>query len=391
MPAMTYPERSAAQPRAVEGSRDARAARVRDRLFTASLLFLAGCAANAKETAPPPALTTVQTTTLGTATTTTRVTATGTLGAKEEVSLSFKIGGVIQSITVNPGDRVRAGQLLARLSQAEIGNEVAKARLGRDKAERDLARVKTLHADATLEQLQDATTAFDVAQANVRIAEFNQRYAAITAPADGIILERLVERNQLVTPGATIVKLRTMRDGLVLRVGLSDRDASRVRVGDAATVTFDAMSGRVFTGVVSQVGLGAAARTGTFDVEIALRNTPAGVTLPSGLIGKAEITPRVADSGTVRQTIPIEALVEATGDTATIFIVAPGDVAKRQTVVVTALEGEQVVLRDALPDGTQIITAGAAFVVDGSKVRIDTARSAAPDRAPTTRVGGARP
>jgi RND family efflux transporter MFP subunit len=370
-----------------------RQSRTRRHLLTATLLSLAGCAANAKETAPPPSLTTVQTTTLGTATNTTRISATGTLGAKEEVSLSFKIGGVIQSITVNPGDHVRAGQTLAQLSQAEIGNEVAKARLGRDKAERDLARVKALHADsvATLEQLQDATTAFDVAQANVRIAEFNQRYAAITAPADGIILERLVERNQLVTPGAPIVKLRTMRDGLVLRVGLADRDAGRVRIGDAATVTFDAMPDRTFTGTVSQVGLGAAARTGTFDVEIALRNIPQGVTLPSGLIGQAMITPRVANGTAARQTIPIEALVEATGDTATIFTVAPGAIAKRQTVVVTALEGEHVVLRDALPAGTQIITAGAAFVVDGSKVRIDSARSATSDRAPATRVGGARP
>jgi RND family efflux transporter MFP subunit len=223
----------------------------------------------------------------------------------------------------------------------------------------------------------------------VRIAEFNQRYATVVAPAEGIVLERLVERNQLVTPGAGIIRLRTLRDGLVLRVGLSDRDAARVRVGDAATITFDAVADQRFTGVVSQVSVGAAQRTGTFDVEIALRNVPRGLTLASGLIGHVNITPRTSGPATARTVIPIEALVEATGDTALIYTVTADSIAKPQTVVVTGLDGPRVVLRDALPAGTQVITAGAAFVVDGSRVRITPERRAA-DAPATARTGGPR-
>jgi RND family efflux transporter MFP subunit len=358
-----------------------------------ALLALGACSGSeAKNVTPAVNLIAVQVATVGASSDAERITATGMLAAKEEVALSFKIGGVIESIPVNAGDRVRAGQRLAQLSQAEIGNEVAKARLGREKAARDLARVKALQADsvATLEQLQDATTAFDVADANVRIAEFNQRYAVITAPADGIVLERLVERNQLITPGATVLTLRTARQGLVLRVGLTDKDAARVRVGDPASVTFDAVPERVFDGRISQVGLDASMRTGTFDVEVALRGVPSTVTLASGLIGRTTIAPRGVATA-ARTAIPIEALVEATGDTAIIYTVAPGPVARRQIVVVTALDGARVVLRDALPPGTQVITAGAAFVVDGSRIRVDSARSVLGDSARTTgRVGGSR-
>jgi RND family efflux transporter MFP subunit len=337
------------------------------------LLALAGCATGRADDAPPPAATiAVQTVQVGAADGVEPLVATGTLAAKEEVVLSFKVGGVIQSIAVHAGDRVRAGQRLATLGQAEIANQVAKARLARDKAARDLARVQALYADsvATLEQLQDATTGVDVAQADVGIAEFNQRYAVITAPADGFVLERSAEANQLVAPGAPVLRLRTAREGLVVRVGLPDRDAGRVRIGDAATVVFDAVPGQLLRGAVAQVGVGAAARTGTVEVEIRLRDLPADRVLASGLVGRATITPAPRGAAPARTAIPIEALVEAVGDTAIIFTVAQGGVARRRQVVVTALEGAQVVLRDPLPAGTQVITAGAAFVVDGSRVTL---------------------
>jgi membrane fusion protein, multidrug efflux system len=351
-------------------------------LRMSGVLLLAACSSEPAKSPPVPvAPISVQAVTVGATTANSPITATGVLGAKEEVTLSFKIGGVISDVRVNAGDRVRAGQTLAVLSQAEIGNEVAKARLARDKASRDLARVKALYADsvATLAQLQDATTGFDVAQANVGIAEFNQRYTVVSAPADGEVLERLVERNQLVTPGAPVIRVRTARQGMVLRVGLSDRDVARTRVGDDAALTFDALPEQTVRGVVTQVGVSAAARTGTFDVEIALRDQPRTATLASGLIGRAVITPRRA-TGTLasRTTIPIEALVEAVGDTAVIYTLADGAVARRRQVIVTSLDGAQVVLRDAIAAGTQVITAGAAFVVDGSPVRLVAAGAPRP-------------
>src|SRR5262245_50620066 len=82
------------------------------------------------------------------------ITATGTLGPKEEVPLSFKIGGVVAQILVDEGQAVRKGQTLASLELAEIDASVTRARSAAEKAERDLARARRLYADsvATLEQ-----------------------------------------------------------------------------------------------------------------------------------------------------------------------------------------------------------------------------------------------
>ena len=119
------------------------------------------------------------------------VSATGVLGPKEEVPLSFKVGGVIGRILVDEGQSVRAGDTLAALDLSEIDAGVTRARSAAEKAERDLTRAQRLYNDsvATLEQVQNAQTGRDVAAAELETATFNRRYAVIVAPAawsDGV-------------------------------------------------------------------------------------------------------------------------------------------------------------------------------------------------------------
>src|SRR5919197_3623090 len=76
------------------------------------------------------------------------VIATGTLGPKEEVTLSFKIGGVVGRVLVDEGRVVSAGDTLAVLDLSEIDAAVTRARSAADKAERDLSRARRLYADS---------------------------------------------------------------------------------------------------------------------------------------------------------------------------------------------------------------------------------------------------
>ena len=171
------------------------------------------------------------------------VTATGTLGPKEEVTLSFKVGGVISRIFVDEGRAVRAGDTLAQLDLSEIDAAVVRARSAAEKAERDLTRAKRLYADsvATLEQAQNAQTGRDVAHAELETTLFNRRYAVIVAPASGLILRRSAEPGELVQAGKAILTLGSHARGVVVRAGLADREVVRVRRGDRAVVRFDAL------------------------------------------------------------------------------------------------------------------------------------------------------
>jgi membrane fusion protein, multidrug efflux system len=294
------------------------------------------------------------------------VTATGVIALRDEIALSFKIGGVVAQVLAREGESVRAGQLLATLDLREIDAQVAKAQSGAAKAERDLARVGRLQADsvATRQQLEDATTAAEVARADLQTATVNRQYARIVAPASGVVLHRAAEPGELVSVGSVVVTLGSRTSGTIARVALPDRDVVRVRLGDQAVVRVDARPGEALSGHVRQIAAASDPRTGTYAVEIAL-DRPGG--LSSGMIGHVEI---VAHGAERLRTVPIEALLEADGDRATLFALGPDGRAKRVSVEVAFVRGEQAAVRGALAGVSRVVTDGAAYLNDGDAVRV---------------------
>lgn len=298
---------------------------------------------------------------------------TGILGAKEEVPLGFKIGGVVATVVADVGDRVQAGQLLAALSLAEIDAQVSAAREGRDKARRDFARAEALHRDSvvTLAQLEDARAGVEVAEAQWRAAQFNREYAEIRAPHAGVVLRRQVEAGQLVAANATVFVLRVERQGLVLRAAASDREAVRITEGMRAEVAFDAFPGDGFNGRVERVGVAASPTTGTYAVEIAVE--AAGRRLASGLVGRARVTPMAT---VAVPTVPTESLIEVDGSWATVFVLSPDSAsALRRRVRVLWLDGSVAGLAGGVDSSTRVITAGATRLTDSTRVRLVTERA----------------
>ena len=298
---------------------------------------------------------------------------TGTLGAKEEIPLAFKIGGVVARVAVEAGQSVRAGQVLAELSLAEIDAQVSAAREGRDKAQRDMTRAERLLADsvATRSQVEDARTQLDVTSAQLRAAEFNRQYAVIRAPARGIVLRRQLEVGQLVGPNAPLIVLRTERRGLVLRAAAADRDAVRLKVGERASIAFDAFPGEEFAGRVERVGVAAMPMTGTYEVEITV--VAGSQRLSSGLIGRATMSPRAA---TAMPMIPAEALLEVDGAAASVFVLnETGDAVHRIALRVAFLDGAMAAISGGLPANARVVTAGATRLVEGAKVTVSAERA----------------
>jgi multidrug efflux system membrane fusion protein len=295
------------------------------------------------------------------------IVAAGTVAPKDEISLSFKVGGVIERIAVDPGDIVRAGQMLATLDLREIDAGLTKARSVAAKAERDLDRARRLYADSvvTLAQMQDAETASELARADVEGAAFNRRYAVIVAPASGAILRRSAEPGETVSSGTTVLVLGSRARGSVVEVGLADRDAVLVHNGDPAVARFDALPDMEFHGRVSQVAAAADRGTGTYAVEISLRGAS---DLTAGLVGHVEIRPGTGAPATL---VPIEAILEADGSQATVYALSlDGKRAERRRVTVAFIDGNRVAVARGLEGVANVLTDGAAYVDEGSVVRV---------------------
>jgi len=300
------------------------------------------------------------------------VRAVGILAPRDELRLSFKVGGVIETMAVEAGDKVRAGQTLAVLKRTEVEAAVAQASEGVDKARRDLERARQLRADevATQEQVEDLTTAYNVARSSLQAAEFNARFARIDAPADGVVLQRLARASELVQGGQPVLVFGATSEGWVVRVALADRDAVRVNLGDVATLEFDAFPGRRFDGRVTRIGSSADPFTGTFDVEVDV--SPGGARFARGLVAKVTIAlPGAAGERSASIVVPVTALVEASGSVGTIYVLdADAGVARRREVTVGPIVGERVVVITGLAPGEQVVTDGAAWLTDGRAVRV---------------------
>jgi RND family efflux transporter MFP subunit len=269
---------------------------------------------------------------------------------------------------VDVGDSVRAGQILASLDLREIDAGLTKARSGAAKARRDLARARRLYADSVvaLAQLQDSETADEVAQADLEAAAVNRRYAVIVAPATGVVLRRTAEPGENISAGAPVVVVgsRGAGHGQVLEIGLSDRDVVAVRNRDPATARFDAMPGREFSGRVSRIGAAADPVTGTYQIEIALDDDE----LATGLVGRVEIRPARGAPVTL---IPIEAMLEADGRTALVYVLsADGTRAERRPVTVAFIAGDRVAIAGGLEGVSRVLTDGAAYLDDDAVVRV---------------------
>lgn len=343
---------------------------------SALLLLLAGC--GGAEAAPPhadwqPQTVVVRLVPVSDTTIVQPVTGTGVLGAKEEVPLGFKIGGVINRMLVDEGEVVAAGQMLATLELPEVAGQVAKAAAGLGQAERDVARARQLYADSVIPQnaYEGATTALEVARANLEIARFNQRYAAIRAPAAGTILRRTAEPGQQIAGGVPVLVLASAGAGQVMRVGLADRDVARVAIGDRAQVRFES-AGAPVGGRVTRIAAQATPGTGAWAVEIRLegRVSAGGGGIASGLIGAVEIAPGRA--APVRL-IPLAAVLEGDADTAVVYTIVRGpggSVARRHRVVLGFLTGDQAAVRSGLDGADAVVTEGAAYLQEGVPVRV---------------------
>lgn len=296
--------------------------------------------------------------------------AVGMLAPAEQVRLSFKTAGVIAALDVEQGEEVHKGQRLASLAQQEIAAAVAQARALADKAQRDLERGLALFADdvATREQVDDLTTARDVAAANLRAAEFNARFTHIEAPADGIVLRKLAEADELVAAGQPVLVLGATSGGWIVSASLSDRDIVRVRPGDSASITLDAYPGRVFPATVTELASAADPMNGTYEMKLSI--APGDAHFVQGLVAKVEMTGAAGASVPV---VPVQALLEADGSEAIVYVVArrdQGDVAERVAVRIGRLVGDRVEVLDGLAGGERVVTEGASYLRDGQAVRV---------------------
>ena len=292
----------------------------------------------------------------------------GKLYTSTESKLSFKIPGIIAHIYVDEGQSSKKGILLATLDLIEMEAKVNQAHSAQQKAQRDLERAERLYADSvvTLEQLQNATTALDIAISDAKIAEFNLRHSVIYAPENGKILKRFAEEGELIGSGNPVFLYGANKDGWVLRAGVTDRQIIQLQVGDQSTITFDAYPELKFSAEVSEFEAVANPSTGIFEVELKL--DPGIIQLYSGFIGKVTIVPGIRQKYSI---VSIESLLEANEKEGYVYgIDRSNNTATKHKISISKIVGKQILVDSGLENVNEVVTFGSPYLTAGSLINI---------------------
>ena len=254
------------------------------------------------------------------------VTATGNLEPTNKVDVGTEVSGTIKTVEADYNDRVKVGQVLARLDTSKLEAQVLQARgaleSARAKVIKAKARVKETEAElARLQRvlklsggkvpsqsdLDAAVAAFQTAQAEEAVAkaavseaqaslklhETNLSKAVILSPINGIVLVRNVEPGQTVAASWQTPVLFTLAEDLKkmeLRVDVDEADVGQVRAGQNAVFTVDAYPDRTFEARVTEVRFASKTVEGVVTYETLLAVDNSDLSLRPGMTATADIT-----------------------------------------------------------------------------------------------------
>jgi membrane fusion protein, multidrug efflux system len=312
--------------------------------------------------------------------------ATANLQARDQVEILPKQGGVLARLLVEEGARVAAGQALATLDDEEWRLQAqqaeARARASRDAADRAGAlQQQGLLAEQEVVRLRSEA---DVAAADRDLARLRVANAVIRSPIAGTVTHRFVERGQLVNTSTRAFAVADVTR-LEARLGVPERDAQRIRAGQAALIRVEG-AGSAVRGRVARVRPVVDPGSGTVQVTVEV-DPAADASLRAGQFVNVEI---VTETLAERITLPRTAvLVDAARPR--VYVVQEGRAVERE-VVLGVSEGNQVEIREGVQPGDSIVVVGQDALRPGNPVRlveVDGQRVAEP--AADAAQPGARP
>jgi membrane fusion protein (multidrug efflux system) len=352
---------------------------IRFSIFVAGAVFVGGCKPHAPEptnsAAPVPA---VQITQAKRGPITRGVNFPAVVRAEQEVTLYAKVAGFLKTISVDRGDTVKEGDVLAEVEAPELLAEQTRFEAERDIAKLDFDRLSEARKKApdlvVPLSLDTARAKMEMAGASLKRNETLLAYTKIVAPFSGIITKRWVDPGALI-PAATAssspqnAAVVTLMDFSKVRieVAVPEPESPLIKHGLAAEVTVDELPGQIFKGKISRFAHALDTATRTMATEVQLENADGA--LKPGMFAKAKLALAEKRDALL---VPAEALVVEKQKTS-VFVLVEGK-AKKLPVKVGFEDGKSAEILEGLKGDENVILSGKAALADGQAVKLVEAK-----------------
>ena len=282
----------------------------------------------------------------------------GKLFPVQQSKVSFQIGGKIQNIYVDIGDKVLKDDILAELDNREITANLNQAKAKYQLASQLLDRFKDLKAQGhiSIQELDKAESDFLVAQSQYDFYKVKLEQTKILAPFNGLIQSRYLDEGSVINPGLPILEIidsEKVEAHVALPLYLIDK------ISMQESFTFN-LNGESINGVLkrlSPMSLGGSNnRLAIFEFNTFF--------IPGAVIN-LELEINEIERGTW---IPIKALSQSDGGLWSVYIVNKNNSISKELVEVIYYEGKNVYVSGTLSDGDLVIKGGATKVIEGQLI-----------------------
>jgi membrane fusion protein, multidrug efflux system len=296
--------------------------------------------------------------------------------AVREASISPEINGQIQQINVSKGQRVTAGQVLARLNTSVIDNNIAEIKTSLQLAETVYNRQKRLWEQEIGSEMQylEAKNNFESLKSRLKTTESQLAMAFIKAPINGVIDDIFAKEGELAMPGARLMQIISLEE-LYINADVSETFLPAINTNDKVILRFSVFPDYEELVPIHRMGNVINPENRTFRVQLKIRNQ------------NEQFKPNMMASMSLRAYQAKEALVIPSimikQDTQGYFVYVArenedGELIARKTYIERGLSGEgKTMVSSGLNPGDLFITQGHNRVTDGSLVRIADTRAMA--------------
>ncbi|MES2262524.1 MAG: efflux RND transporter periplasmic adaptor subunit [Pseudomonadota bacterium] len=306
----------------------------------------------------------------------------GSLAPVSQATVKAKVSGQVQQTTLREGMKVSAGDVLARLDQADLAARLTQQQAALDEAQARLAMANKNQANssALLKQQYISQTAFDTTANTVELARASVKSASalvelarialndsvIRAPIGGIVSKRHVQQGDKVAPDMAVYTIVSLAE-LTLEAQVPTSDIPRVKIGQDVSFRVDGFQQREFTGKVARINPTTEAGSRALLVYVSVPNADGA--LLGGMFAKGSI---VTERSPVVPLVPVAALREQQGKQV-VYTVDGGQVVAQP--VKLGLRNEELgyaEVTEGLAQGAHVIVSKLDAVKPGAKVKLAT-------------------
>ena len=288
--------------------------------------------------------------------------ATATLSSDADAPAVARVPGEVVELLVEEGDRVAAGQVLARLDGKRLRLEMLEARANLDRARAEYERNVDLHERGLISASMFDSLQYDLEalEALYELKKLTYGYSMIRTPIDGIVAAREIKPGQTLKVNDVAFRITDTKE-LIAYLQIPQSELSKFAVGHTADIEVASMPGMRFPATIERISPTIDTNNGTFRATAIIDNSDGD--LAPGMFGRFTISYEQHENALV---IPAEALL-AEDEESTVYVVENGEVTRRTIQIGIEVDGNVEVL-DGLSENEVIVVVGHSGLRTGSKV-----------------------